>query len=80
MVKKLVTMHTTNCFDDFFLLVHCFREHTDTNPPVLPRKRRAPICFEVGTGKGSHSATVEDHYCQAFFEFLDLAFQIDLIS
>ena len=72
-VNTLVSMRTTDCFDGFFLLVHCFCERTNTNPPVLPRKRRAPQCFEVGTGEGSHSSTVEDHYRQAYFEVLDLA-------
>ena len=66
-------MRTTDCFDGFFLLVHCFCERTNTNPPVLPRKRRALQRFEVGTGEGSHSSTVEDHYRQAYFEVLDLA-------
>ena len=72
-VKTLVSMRTTDCFDGFLLLVHCFCERTNTNPPVLPRKRRAPQRFEVGTGEGSHSSTVEDHYRQAYFEVLDLA-------
>ena len=72
-VKTLVSMRTTDCFDGFLLLVHCYCEQTNTNPPVLPRKRRAPQRFEVGTGEGSHSSTVEDHYRHAYFEVLDLA-------
>ena len=40
---------------------------------MLPRKRRAPQRFEVCTGEGSHSSTVDDHYRQAYFEVLDLA-------
>ena len=72
-VKTLVSMHTTEFFDGFFRLVNVFCASTDTNPPVLPRKRRAPARFEIGTGEGSHSANVEDHYRQAYFEVLDLA-------
>ena len=72
-VKTLVSMRTTDCFDGFILLVHRFRERTNTNLPVLPRKRSAPKHFEVGTGVGSHSATVEDHYRQVYCEILDLA-------
>ena len=61
-VKTLVSMRTTEFFDGFFRLVNVFCASRDTNPPVLPRKRRAPARFEIGTGEGSHSATVEDHY------------------
>ena len=66
-------MRTTEFLNGFFRLVIVFCASTDTNPPVLPRKRRAPARFEIGTGEGSHSATVEDHYRQAYFEVLDLA-------
>ena len=42
---------------------------------MLPRKGRAPTPFDIGTGEGSHSTTVEDDYHQAYmyFEVLDLA-------
>ena len=38
--------------------------------PTLPRKRRAPACFEVGSGEGFHSETVEDHFRRQYFEVL----------
>ena len=61
-----------------FLLVYCFCECTNTNLPVLPRNRRAPQSFEVGTGEGQkdHTALLLKTtvvHCQAYFEVLDLA-------
>ena len=72
-VKTLKSMRTGDNFKAFFDLVNCFRERTNSDLPRLPRKRRAPRRFEIGTGEGSHSATVEDHYRQTYFEVLDLA-------
>ena len=45
---------------------------TGTDLPVLPRKRRAPQRFEVGSAEGSHSTTVEDHYRRQYYEVLDI--------
>ena len=71
-VKTLKSMRTDENFT-FFALCNCFRECTNTNLPVLPRKKKAPRRFEIGTEEGSHSATVEDHYRRGYFEVLDLA-------
>ena len=67
------SMRTDEDFTAFFDVCNCFRERTNTNLPILPQKRKAPRRFEIGTGEETHSATVEDHYCQAYFEVLDLA-------
>ena len=72
-VKTLKSMRTDENFTAFFDLCNCFCERTNTNLPILPWKRKAPRRFEIGTGEGSHSATFEDHYCQVYFEVLDLA-------
>ena len=72
-VKILKSMRTDENFTAFFDVCNCFRECTNTNLPILPWKRKAPRRFEIGTGEGTHSATVEDHYRQAYFEILDLA-------
>ena len=71
-IKTLKSMRTDANFNAFFSLCNCFREHTNINLPILPQKRKAPRRYETGTGEGSHSATVEDHYRQAYFEVLDL--------
>ena len=38
-VKTLKSMRTDENFSAFFALCNCFREHTNTNLPVLPRKK-----------------------------------------
>ena len=40
--------------------------------PVLPRKRRAPRRYEVGSGEGSFEEDVQVHYRRIFYEALDL--------
>ena len=66
-------MRTDENFTAFFALCNCFCERTNTNLLILPRKRKTPRRFEIGTGEGSHSTTVEDHYHRAYFEVLVLA-------
>ena len=66
-------MRNDESFALFFGLVNRFCELTGTDPPVLPRKRRAPQRIEVGSAEGSHSATVEDHYRRQYYEVLDIA-------
>jgi len=53
-------------------LVDHSHEVTGTDPPVLPRKRRAPQQYEVGSAEGSNCTTVEDHYHHQYFEVLDI--------
>ena len=72
-VKTLKSMCTDENFNAFFSLCNCFCEHSDVNLPILLRKRKALQRYEIGTEDGSHSATVEGHYLQAYFEALDLA-------
>ena len=57
----------------FFQLVESICEKTDTEEASLPRKYKAPRRLEVGEGESYHSATIEEHYCQNYFEALDLA-------
>ena len=72
-VRTLKGMRTEESFAMFFELVNRFREMSGTDSPVLPRKRRAPQRFEIGSGEGSHSETVEDHYRHQYYEALDIA-------
>ena len=41
------------------------------NEPTLPRKRKAPSRFEVGSGVGHHPATPKEYFRQHYFECLD---------
>ena len=72
-VRTLKGMRTEESFALFFDLVDRFRVVTGTDPPVLPRKRRAPQRYEIGSGEASHSATVEEHYRRQYYEALDIA-------
>lgn len=72
-VRTLKGMRTEESFALFFDLVDRFRELNGTDPPVLPRKRRAPQRYEVGSAEGSRSTTVEDHYRRQYYEALDIA-------
>ena len=72
-VRTLKVMRTEESFTLFFDLVDRFRELTGTDLPVLPRKRRAPQRYEVGSAEGSHSITVEDHYRRQDYEVQDIA-------
>ena len=67
------SMCTDANFSAFFSLCNCFCEHSNINLPVLPRKRKAPRRYKIRTEDGSHSATVEDHHRQTYYEVLDLA-------
>ena len=60
-------------FELFWKNVECIRKLTDTNEPLLPRKRKAPMRFEIGDGECFFLATVEEHYWQLYFEAQDLA-------
>ena len=40
---------------------------------TLPRKRKAPVRYEIGSSAGSHPETHEDHHRKIYFEALALA-------
>ena len=72
-VDTLKGMRNDDAFKLFFQLVESIREKTDTEEASLPRKRKAPRRLEVEEGESYHSATIEEHYRQKYFEALDLA-------
>lgn len=43
----------------------------DVSEPRLPRRRKAPKRFEVGSGECYFPDTVEDYYRKFYFEVLD---------
>ena len=47
------------------------QKHHGVHEPELPRKRKVPARYEIGTGEGQHSDTVEDVYRPVYFECLD---------
>lgn len=43
----------------------------DIAEPTLPRKHKAPRCYEVGVGTGVAPSSPEDHYKVIYYEILD---------
>ena len=72
-VDTLKGMRNDDAFKLFFQLVESIHEKNDTEEVSLPRKCKAPKHLEVGEGESYHSATLEEHYRQNYFEALDLA-------
>ena len=69
--RTLEGLRTEDSSDLFFKLVKSLHERVGTEPPALPRKRKAPSRYEIGSGEGFHSVTVEDYYRLQYYEALD---------
>ena len=63
-VTTLEKIRTADNFSLFYKVVLNLQDHTGTDSPVLPRKRRTPQHLEVGSSTGYHSSTVEELYRQ----------------
>ena len=59
-VKTLGSMRSDEAFNLLFARVMVDRKSTGTDETTLPRKRRAPAHFEVGTGVGQQHESVEE--------------------
>ena len=55
--------------------------HIGVNEPVLPRKRKAPKRFEVGSSEGAAPSSAESHYkfILRLLILLQLALEVDFI-
>ena len=72
-VTTLTKVHDAEQYDLFWQLITKKADALDVSKPTLPRKRKAPQRYEVGTGESHFPEGVEEHYCQIYFEVLDLA-------
>lgn len=70
--RTLEGMRTEESFVLFFNLVNRLHELVGTEPPALPRKRKAPQRYEIGSGEGFQSMTEEEHYRVQYYEVLDV--------
>ena len=61
-VDTLKGLRCDECFISFWGMVIEKQRTVDVNEPVLPRKCKAPHCYEVGTSSGNFPASIEDHY------------------
>ena len=71
----LQSMRSAECFHLFWKTLIKKAEHLNVGEPVLPRKRKAPRCTEIGEGTGDFHTTVVDHYRVIYFEAMDLIIQ-----
>ena len=73
-ISTLQSIRSDSMFDLFWEKVQRLREAdgVDIDPPVLPRRRKAPKRLEVGCGEPSHAQSPKDMYRRFYFEALDL--------
>ena len=74
-VDVLKSLRNDEQFTLFYEKAITYQTRLHVNPPTLPRKRRAPHRFEIGTSEGSHPTTIIDHYRRIYYEALDLVVQ-----
>ncbi len=69
-IKLTVSVLQKMCADEQFVAFYqrVIQEQTrfGVADPCLPRKRRAPECFKVGSSTGNFHATPEAHYRQLY--------------
>ena len=70
--QTLLKIRDDTHFDLFWQFVIQTQEKYDINAPELPRKRKAPARFEIGSSRVEHSCcTVKDVYRPIYFECVD---------
>ena len=70
--QTLQKIRTDESFDQFWQNIMLLKEQKGVSEPVLPRKRKAPARFEVGSSSGHHPETPKEMFRQHYFECLDL--------
>ena len=74
-LSVLKKMRCDEDFSAFYQLVLRDQSRVGISAPCLPRKRRAPQCYEVGSSAGSFHESPEVHYRQIYFGALDHAIE-----
>ena len=70
--QTLVRIRNDEAYDIFWEKVCTMQAKFDIDDPTLPRRRKAPARYEVGTGDGHHPETPKALYRHHYFECLDL--------
>ena len=71
--EVLIKIRNENCFTNFYDTVLQKKQfHTSISHPELPRRRRAPARFEIGSETPYFPETAKDLYRKVYFEALDL--------
>ena len=61
-VKTLQSMRNEEDFKKFWSRTTARANELDVSDPILPRRRKVPRCYEIGTGEGSHPEKVDKYY------------------
>ena len=69
--QTLERIRTTESFDLFWQNLMLLQTEKGVNAPTLPRKRKCPSQYEVGTSAGYYPGTAKEYYRQHYFECLD---------
>ena len=70
--KTLEHIRSDECFDAFWERVLQVQQELGVQEPVLPRRRKAPRRFEIGTGDCAFPDTPKEFFRRHYFEVLDL--------
>ena len=70
-VKTLQLLRSDENFECFWSQTVSGAHERDVSDPVLPRRKKAPKCYEIGT-EGSNPERVDDYYRCVYFEAFDL--------
>ena len=71
-VKTLQLLRTDENFSLFWTKVLKLTNDLEVDEPALPRRRKAPKRYEIGSSEGDFPLEVEAYYRQIYFEALDL--------
>ena len=67
--QVLQKMRSNECFKSFYdTVVTKSKKHPSISDSALPRQKRAPSRFEIGTGPPSYPTTPQEHYRSIHFE------------
>lgn len=70
-VRTLSSIRSDEAFWLFWQSLMIRLKEVNVDEPQLPRRRKVPARFEIGTSEGSHPSTPEDMYRQQYFDCLD---------
>jgi hypothetical protein len=71
-LDTLEEMRSDDGYSVFWDKVNSVSQSLDVSEPVIPRKRKMPRRYQLGTSDGSHPVTVEDVFRPRYFEAVDL--------
>ena len=70
--KTLERIRNDECYGFFGEKVLQLQEQLGVNEPAMPRRRKAPCRYEIGTGEGHFPGTPKQFFRQKYLEALDL--------